>query len=160
MGRVSHAVYVAMYPDLDWRFLDIATQCRPDIHFHVIGPFPSRLSRKNLTLYGPMSFEDTLPYIVYVDLGLDILDPKSLGSKAALFKNSLKIKQYTYSKLAIVGHRQLDLDIPHGFHYDIDQNRESIKKALNDALAFDKNKIDRSKINSWESLMNVLIACV
>ncbi|MGC6367727.1 MAG: hypothetical protein ACON35_06990 [Candidatus Marinamargulisbacteria bacterium] len=129
----KHAAYVGM-SEIDWEFIQIAANLFPNIQFHIIGPYSKKISSSNIFYHGLLPFQDSLPYIAHCDLGLNIARyPNETPSSFIPANKPLKYMQYTYFKKPIITPSYLQLNEPHVFNYDSNEN--SIKRAIEDALA-------------------------
>lgn len=137
---------------LDISFLEIASKQFRDVTFHIIGPFDNLPKRGNIIRYGELPFKETVPYVKYANIGLQI---RSYCPGAESLTDSLKVLQYTYSKLPIVAPDFLKSPRKNMIYYkpgDI----ESINQAIKYAMCFDRNSIDTSDIYSWDELADML----
>lgn len=75
---------------LDRDFLSIASELFPNWTFHVIGPLSHIPKRPNIVAYGEISFENTIPYVKFADIGLQIT---SYAPSAESLTDSLKVMQ-------------------------------------------------------------------
>jgi len=146
-GRKVNLVFVGgSYFDHD--FLDQASDCFPDWAFHIIGPVTGLPRRDNVIAYGEIPFAETIRYIKHADVGLAI---RSYSPGAESLTDSLKTIQYTYCKLPVVLPEFLRTAQPNRFHYK-PGHADSIRKAIADAVAYDRRRIDTSGIDSWDEL--------
>lgn len=132
----------------DWDFLRIASMLFPDFGFHIIGPLPKKISSNNVIYYGEIPFDMTIPFIAHADIGLMTrqLDPHL---------TSLKLMQYTWNKLPIIIPDYIGKKFPHFFSYK--NNESSIKKAIEQALIYDRRSIDTSWIPSWDNVAQKIL---
>jgi len=137
----------------DLSFITIASSLFPRTGFHLIGPIDYESAADNVILYGEIPFLDTIPYISHADIGLQI---RRMDSGLDTLSDSLKILQYTWCQLPIIAPLGLNSDRKHIFYYEYD-NPESIQKAMDEALAFDRLMIDRSDIMDWEELTREIL---
>jgi 2-beta-glucuronyltransferase len=140
----------------DHDFIRHAAKQFPNWKFHIIGPISGITMNNNIFIYGVMAFEETIPYIIYADIGLQtrLYLP---GSQS--LTDSLKVIQYTYCKLPIVAPEFLKTNRSHIFYYK-PGDPNSIKQALNNALLFDRSKIITNNIYSWNELAMQLLGNV
>ena len=96
-----------------------------------------------------MPFAETIPYLKHANAGLS---NRSLGT----LTDSLKIKQYTYCRLPIIGSSQNQCDKPYMFFYE-PGNEASIESAVQNALAFDRSRVPRESVRSWDVLVDELL---
>jgi 2-beta-glucuronyltransferase len=148
------AVFVGV-DRLDTDFLARAARLCPDWSFHVIGP-RERLrppAAPNVTAYGELPFEATVPYLQHADVGLHA---RRADPGAEVFADSLKVQQFTWCRLPVVAPRALCRGgRPHVFGYDPGDDA-SIRAALQAARACDRAAIDRSGVWPWERLAAAL----
>jgi 2-beta-glucuronyltransferase len=137
---------------LDGDFLAIASSFFPNWTFHVIGSLPNVPKRSNIFPYGELSFEDTIPYVKYANIGLQT---RSYTPGAESLTDSLKVMQYTYCGLPIVAPEFLRSPKPHVFYY-IPGNCESIRQALIKAQAFDRTRVPRDTVPSWDDVAEAI----
>lgn len=131
-GEGIHAVSVgSMLFDPD--FFVLASRRFPHIHFHIIGSCQPRHPEygDNVTVYGEMPFDKTLPYIKHATLG--IAPYSSVNLPAYLRDTSLKLTQYEFFGLPAICPHFIAADYPTRFGYDIG-NEESIALAISRAL--------------------------
>ena len=146
-----HIVFVGI-SYFDTKFLEIASRLFPAWTFHVIGPIPGLPQRPNIIAYGEMPFLETVPFIKYADVGLAAW---SYRPGAESLSDSLKIIQYTYCQLPIVAPAFLKSERPNIIPYE-PGNPDSIRRALESAVAMDRCLISREGIWSWEELATLL----
>ncbi|MFA4849336.1 MAG: hypothetical protein WC626_06370 [Methanoregula sp.] len=137
----------------DSEFIKIAAGLFPQWGFHIIGPLDQKAKSPNIMYYGEISFNETIPYLKYADVGLQTR--KSAHGLASL-SDSLKVLQYTYCKLPIIAPIGLNSSRKN-FIYYIPGNLNSILIALNNAVAFNRSDIETSDIHSWNELVELLI---
>lgn len=133
----------------DVDFLERASRLFPDVIFHIIGPISGLPSRDNVVAYGEMPYGDTIPYVKFATIGLN---PRTASSLA----DSNKVMQYTYCKLPIVTSAINRSDKPHVFYYEFGDD-ESIKRAVEQALAFEHELVPSDQVPSWDDLTATLI---
>ena len=138
---------------IDSDFLNRASRLCPHCHFHMIGPIPNIPVRSNVTAYGELPFEQTIPYIKYADVGLQMLKYRP-GIES--ITESLKVLQYTYCKLPIVAHSFIKCEYEHVQYYD-PANDESIANAIVNALDYDRSKICTEDLKTWDELASQLV---
>lgn len=146
-----NAIFVGV-SDFDYDFLERALRLFPQWLFHIIGPLPDMPKAPNIRTYGEMAFEQTVPYIQHADLGL--LN-RSYSPGAESLTDTLKVQQYTYCRLAMVAPEFLRTPRPHVFYYK-PGDEESIRNALEAAMSYDRSKISRGGIRSWDEIAQVL----
>lgn len=136
---------------LDPGFLRVASAARPDWRFHIIGPVRDVPRRANVIAYGEMPFEQTVAYVKHADVGLHPL-PARPG--LAVFRDSLKMQQYTYCRLPVVAPSFIaGDDRPHVCGYE-PNDPDSIRAALDAAERFDRARIAPAAraVGSWADL--------
>ncbi|UCE23176.1 MAG: glucuronosyltransferase [Candidatus Zixiibacteriota bacterium] len=141
----------ASYFDRD--FLERASQLFPHCHFHMIGPIPDLPRRGNVTGYGEMPFERTVPYIKYADLGLQM---RRYVPGLESLTDSLKVLQYTYCQLPVIAPGFLRCHHKHMLYYEPGNDR-SIGEAIFRGLNYDRSSISPRVVSSWDDLAAALI---
>jgi 2-beta-glucuronyltransferase len=133
----------------------VATAARqfPNWGFHLIGPLDDVPARENVIAYGEIPFAQTVAYLKHADVGFY---PMPQLNGAEVFRDSLKMIQYTYCRLPIVAPNFLSSPRPHVIAYDR-RNESSIRAALASAVQFDRASIDANDIRSWDELADVLV---
>ncbi|MFB3789570.1 MAG: glucuronosyltransferase, partial [bacterium] len=154
-STAKNLIFVGM-SHLDDNFLRIAADLFPQYYFHIIGPFQSHKKQANLIFYGVRRFEETISYIKYADAGLQI---RTFVPFAETLSDSLKYQQYTYCQLPIIAPDYMRSNKPHVFYYK-DNDASSIKSSVESALRFDRNAIPRHKVQSWDEIVDSMIASV
>lgn len=134
------------YFDLD--FITVASALFPHIGFHLIGPIDHEFSGDNVMVYGEMPFVDTIPFIYFADVGLQI---RRMEVGLDTLSDSLKVLQYTWCQLPIIAPFGLESLREHIIYYQYD-DAKSIGNAITQALNYDRSHIDRSDIMDWEEL--------
>jgi len=132
---------------LDRTFLKRACRARPDLDFHVIGPF-ERLRAPNVHVHGEMDFEDTIPYVKFADVGLQTITG---GPGAESFADSLKMLQYSWCRLPIIAPEFLRSDRENIVTYQPNEPASMIG-ALDRALAMEHQDAWRAGVQSWDEL--------
>lgn len=138
---------------IDYKFLDIASKLNKNYLFHIIGPFEQKVQGDNIIYYGYMPFEETVKYIKYADVGLQILTGKEKIVKT--FNNSLKVLQYSYCKLPIIAPAIMKSKRTNWFSYEY--STKSVIQCIENALNFDRKSFDNSDIYSWTDLAKILL---
>ncbi len=151
-SSVINAVFIGQ-AHLDYDFLRLASQKKPDWKFHVIGPLSPDYQADNIIYYGEKPFRETIPYIKHADVGLHTL---KFRPGARSFTDSLKVIQYTYCRLPIVAPEYLKCDRENFIYYRPD-DRTSIAVALEKAVKFDRESIDTANIHTWDELVETLL---
>lgn len=153
-GRDSRvrAVFVGN-SHLDRDSLRTAATLKPDWQFHVIGPLPDLPGSDNIIAHGEMPFEETIAYLQYADIGLNI---RSVEPGAACLAESLKVIQYTYCGLPIVAPEALRTAGNHLAYYT-PGDAASIERALDEAAAMMGKDVDRSWVKSWDEVAGALL---
>ncbi|MEK9727554.1 MAG: hypothetical protein VW397_05560 [Candidatus Margulisiibacteriota bacterium] len=149
-----HAVYIGM-SKFDWDFIRISSQLFPEIQFHIIGPYPQKISAPNIKYHGLLTFENTLTYLAHCNFGLNIgIYPNETDENFIKANKPLKYIQYTYFKKPMVSPSRLSLNEPHVFSYEL--NNKSIQNAICSAMnhTFVSNEI----IKDWTDLSKEIIS--
>jgi 2-beta-glucuronyltransferase len=136
----------------DYDFLEKASARFPHWAFHIIGPILHLPRQANIFAYGEMPFLDTVPYIKHADIGLSV---RTHDPATESLTDSLKIIQYTYCDLPIVIPAHLQSARPNTFCY-IPGDAESIQQALLAARHFDRSRIVKDDIRSWDEVVRDL----
>ncbi len=142
-GEGIHAVSVGSML-FDPQFFILAGKRFPHIHFHIIGSCQPRHPEygENISVYGEMPFDKTLPYIKHATLG--IAPYASVNLPAYLRDTSLKLTQYEFFGLPAICPHFIAADYPTRFGYDIgDENSiaQAISRALNPAQPLTKRTV-------------------
>lgn len=137
---------------LDYKFLDLVSNINDKWEFHIIGNLQKLVNGKNITYYGEMPFEKTIPYLKFADVGLQT---RSYSEGISTLEKSLKFVQYTYLNLPIIAPKYMCLNESHVFSYE--HNIESIKDSIYSALNFDRRTVDRSWVRSWDEIVLELL---
>lgn len=149
--KSTNAVFTGI-AHLDDSFIEIASMEFPEVSFHIIGPIPAKIMRKNVIYHGEMAFYKIIPYIKFADFGLHSL---AFTPGTESFSDSLKVLHYSYFKIPIIFPSFIPSNRLNVFKYE-PNSRASIKDAVNSALKFSEpEKID--KPNSWEYLATRLV---
>lgn len=148
-GEGIHAVSIGSML-FDENFFVLASRRFPNIHFHVIGSCKPRHPDygSNVTVYGEMPFEKTVPYIKHANLG--IAPYRSQQLPAYLRDTSLKLTQYAYFVLPAICPHFIAADYPNRFGYDIG-DEESIAAAINRALNPDR-AWEKTTVLNWREV--------
>ncbi|HTF98361.1 MAG TPA: glycosyltransferase [Cellvibrio sp.] len=150
-----HAVSVgSMLFDPD--FFVTASKRFPNIHFHIIGSCHPRHPEygDNVTVYGEMPFEKTLPYIKHATLG--IAPYSSVNLPAYLRDTSLKLTQYAFFGLPAICPHYIAADYSNRFGYDIG-DEESIAAAISRALS-PATSIGKHTVLNWREVTERMLA--
>jgi 2-beta-glucuronyltransferase len=144
-----HALFVGMMK-LDVDELLRAARLRPDITFHVVGPFDiPALDAPNVRCHGAIPFERTIPFVTNADMGLQLISPRD-GVDS--FSRSLKMVQYTYCRLPIVAPAHVLACGPNVFSYGYGEDA-SLAAALDRALRFDRSAFVPTDVRSWDDVI-------
>ncbi|WP_414578345.1 glucuronosyltransferase [Anabaena sp. CCY 9402-a] len=134
----------------DYDFLEQASQLFPNWRFHIIGPIANLPQKPNIITYGELPFLETIPYIKYADIALQI---RAYSPGIESLTDSLKVIQYTYCQLPIIAPRYLSSSRPHVFYYQLG-DASSIQQALIAAQNYDRSQIATNDIYSWDELVS------
>lgn len=140
---------------MDDGFLKIAADINSNWVFHIIGNLPQPVISQNIIYYGEMLFDETIPYLKHADVGLQI---RSNSKGIETLEKSLKFIQYTYVQLPIIAPKYMNLKDSHVFSYE--HTKESIVDAINKALSFNRELVDRSTILSWNEIAEEMLMYV
>lgn len=137
---------------MDENFITIAAILFPKWGFHIIGPFSNSWKKDNVLLYGELPFTETIRYLQFADIGLQIRTVKNGFSSLS---DSLKVIQYTWVQLPIIAPSGMNSNRKNILYY-IPGDENSIKKVLITAAEYDRSSIDRSGILSWKEFAQTL----
>ncbi len=137
---------------LDNAFIEIASAARPADRFHIIGPVGPLPRRDNVIAYGELPFEETVPYVRHADIGLHILE-RSPGVE--VFRDSLKVVQYSWCRLPIVAPCFLRSARPNVACYERNDTA-SITDAIERAAQLQPNADWADGIDSWDDVARTL----
>lgn len=143
----THLIFVGT-SHFDHDFLYKASASFPRWAFHIIGPIARLPRRANIFAYGEMPFLETVPYVKYADIGLST---RVHTPATESLTDSLKILQYTYCALPIVLPAHLRSPRPNTFYYT-PGDAASIRQALLAARHFDRSKVVKDDIRSWDEV--------
>lgn len=148
-GEGIHAVSLGSML-FDPSFFVIASKRFPQIHFHIIGSCQDHQPGygENVTVYGEMPFEKTLPYIKHATLG--IAPYSSVNLPAYLRDTSLKLTQYAFFNLPAICPTFIAGDYADRFGYTIG-DADSIAAAIDTALAAPEPTQKRA-VFSWQDV--------
>jgi 2-beta-glucuronyltransferase len=141
---------------LDVDFLERASSAFPEWRFHIIGHFPHLPLRANIVAHGELPFDQTVAYLQHATIGLTTL---SYRFGAESFTDSLKTLQYTYCRLPIVAPEFLRSSRNNVFYYTPGDG-DSIRRALTTAGEFDRSKVARHAVASWDDVAESLLSAV
>jgi len=139
--------------EIDESFFEHASRAYPDWGFHLLGEITSVPGGDNVIRYGEITFAETVPYLQHADIALQ---PRRYVRGAETVSDSLKMIQYTYCELPIVGPRFLAPLRSNVVPYD-PGDAESIASALRAAAEFDRGSIDTAGIGSWTDLVRQFV---
>lgn len=145
-----NAIFIGV-ANLDYNFIDIASDLRKDIIFHLIGPLEQKVIKSNIIYYGEMEFEKTIPYIKYANIALHTIT-YSKGIES-LSESSLKSLQYTYCNLPIVAPKFLENKKRKLFIYSNYDEIERIFKDIEENASIDSG---RDMLRDWSELIPIL----
>lgn len=134
----------------DYEFLEQASQLFPIWQFHIIGPITNLPQKPNIIAYGELPFAETIPYIKYADIALQI---RAYNPGIESLTDSLKVIQYTYCQLPIIAPSYLSSPRSHVFYYE-PNDANSIYQALIAAHNYERSQIKTDDIYSWEELVS------
>jgi len=138
----------------DSRFFEIACAKRPDLKFHIIGGGhkSKKLSAANLTVYDEMSFEKTIAYIKYADVGV----APYIGERVTpyLADTSMKLMQYGFFGVPAICPWLAAGDHFGRFGYD-PMSSESILNSINKALTH--GRFPGLKYKTWFQVTDAIL---
>lgn len=142
----------------DSKFIKTVCDAFPLVQFHVIGPIPRNVRRKNLHYYGRMGYMDSLKYLKSASVGLYCIQhekPEVMRS----FGRSVKIIQYQYCLLPIVLPELFRKNgDPDEFFFYNPEDRESIVRAMQDALDAPHRPEWRNSCRSWGEVAESILS--
>lgn len=143
---------------LDDDFMKTVCDAFPDVLFHVIGPLPQNVRKKNLHYYQRMEFEDSLKYLKFASVGLYCIHHKKPKIMLS-FGRSNKIIQYQYCLLPIVIPEMYkkNLESDECFFYD-PEDKGSIVKAMRAALDAPHRSCWRDPCRSWRQVAGSILS--
>ncbi len=137
----------------DDEFFKSAAQFCPQVDFHCIGPLEREIKAANIHYYGEMPFSQTLAYIKFADIGLQVV--RDMGAATATLTDNLKVIQYRYCGLPIVAPDFLDLHREGIFYYGADS--ASCAEAVLSALEYGKCPDFAGETRTWDELAEQLL---
>jgi 2-beta-glucuronyltransferase len=140
----------------DPEFFVLAARRFPHIHFHIIGSCQPRHPEygDNVSVYGEMPFDKTLPYIKHATLG--IAPYSSVNLPAYLRDTSLKLTQYEFLGLPAICPHFIAADYPTRFGYEIG-NEDSIALAISRALN-QRAPLTKRTVLDWSQVTERMLA--
>lgn len=141
----------------DYSFLKVAHLSFPNCQFHIVGPIVPEVIGDNITYYGEVPFEDTIPYIQHADV---CLSNRSYSTGAEMLTDTNKILQYTYAAKPIIAPHFIKTQRENTFCYTPD-NKESIIHSIHKAIAFSKQPFPEHlirEIQSWDQVARDLVS--
>ena len=146
--ETKNAIFVGM-SRIDYEAINVLANSYPDFNFHLIGNINFIFELKNIHNYGILRYEDTIKYIQHADIGLQTRITE--GDKS--LNRSLKVQQYTYFGLPIIGPSEINSGLINYFPYDSNNSESLISafKRATDSLKFPELK---AGIRSWEDLIS------
>jgi 2-beta-glucuronyltransferase len=112
---------------------------------------------ENVTVYGEMAFDRTLPFVVHADVGVAPYAP--VAGARYLSQSSLKIQQYLYCGLPILVPSNLDMHGRNIIEYDrrLDGNVES---AVSQALETSRMPDLKDKVMGWDQVADAFLDAI
>ncbi len=146
-SKQKNAVFVGV-GDIDYDFLRQAPDQCPDWHFHYLGPI-DMIDKENVTMYGEVPFETTIPYVQHADAGLNC---RAWSQGAETFTDTLKVMQFCYCRIPIITPEFLKTHRNNTFYYQ-PNDVISMKSAMDHAREYDPHKDDMDyRVNSWQDV--------
>ncbi|MBV2183539.1 MAG: hypothetical protein KUL88_03215 [Rhizobium sp.] len=138
----------------DAQVIDTLAVAYPDWTFHLFGKkaVPSE-RRANIVVHGEVAFETIVPFIKFADIGL--APYRRSDGADYLSQSSLKMIQYSYCRLPIVGPTFAAGGRDHVCAYD-PGNDASIIEAFRRAETYDRGTIETASIRSWQEAVQLL----
>ena len=153
----NNAVYVGV-GEFDYDFINQAYKLFPEINFHIIGPIPNLPKAPNIISYGEIPFTETIPYLKYADIGLQIRSQDKNLSQSLC--DSLKVIQYEYCKLPIIAPEVMRNSHRKSMFYYNTNKESSVYRCINQAMQFPRHTIPVSKIKSWDEIAIDILNCI
>jgi len=131
----------------------------PTVNFHVFGRMDEKYfsGQDNVKFHGEVGFPVLVPYIKFADVGIAPYDSRPRAEYLA--QSSLKLLQYAYAKLPIVGPEFIKAGREHIFVYDRNSH-DSIRDAMQHALYFDRSQFTDEYIKSWDETVQYMAGLV
>jgi 2-beta-glucuronyltransferase len=152
-SRFEKNLFFVGVAHLDVGFLRIAAEQFPGYGFHIIGPLSLPEIAPNVIAYGEMPHHATIPFLKHADAGLHTLRT-AVGLQT--YSDSMKVIQYTWCRLPIIAPSGIPSDRKHFIYYEYD-NVDSIKRAINTAVQYDRDSIDRSGVHDWNEFVQIML---
>ncbi|WP_269499577.1 GumK N-terminal domain-containing glycosyltransferase [Castellaniella sp. S9] len=147
LSNRKNAVFVGI-SRFDSEVCNVLIENFPEVNFHFIGECVGIKGAPNSTVYGVLSFEETIKYIVHADIGLQTIRV----SETDMFKYSLKVLQYSYAGLPIFGPECLDTKWGNFYGYK-DRTVVEICRTFRSALGRSRDLSARHHVSTWKSLV-------
>jgi len=138
----------------DSHTVETLAESAPDWTFHIFGRKAKTRIMPNIILHGEQSFESIIPYLQHADLGLAPYRPAPDADY--LSQSSLKMMQYTYCRLPIIAPHFAAVGRPHVIGYTPGDD-QSIRDALQKAIAFDRITIDTGRVITWDEVIDFML---
>lgn len=141
----------------DYRFIDEASEARPDVDFHLVGNFPQRWTRSNVFLHGELPFRQAAAYSAHCTVALA---PYDIAPGAEyLAETSNKIIQYRYLKKPIVTHAIVAelINLSQVFGYDLSRPG-SAASAIQAAIDLDMGQLQLALPPSWSDVRDQILS--
>ena len=138
----------------DAHVIDTLAAAYPDWTFHLFGKkaVPSD-RRANIVVYGEVAFETIVPFIKFADIGL--APYRRSDGADYLSQSSLKMIQYSYCRLPIVGPTFAAGGRDHVCAYE-PGDAASIVEAFRRAETYHRSTIETASIRSWQEAVQLL----
>jgi 2-beta-glucuronyltransferase len=154
-ARAGNAVLIGDMR-LDSATLGTLVESFPTTQFHYFGRKSLGLTpRPNLTVHGEVPFEVLVPFVKYADVGLALYLPAP--GLEYLAESSLKLIQYDYCQLPIVGPAFLATQRD-DFHAYEELNPTSACDAMRLALSSRRSRRSSAQVLSWEQVVERILA--
>jgi 2-beta-glucuronyltransferase len=140
---------------VDQRPIEYLAKNFPTTNFHLIGKI-NRIKFSNCYNYGVLPFKETVPYIKYADVGLQAV---ITGGSSSL-RYSLKIQQYTYCCLPIVGPAHIDTGWGNYYGYTENAFELDICNALSLALKNPRKLSVKGNSKDWGQVTREILAAL
>jgi 2-beta-glucuronyltransferase len=142
---------------LDYAFLEIAAPLFPNVEFHVFGHVTPKCTLRNVIHHGELPFAELVPYMVHAHVGLALYRREPGGEYLA--ETSNKIGQYRYIGLPMVapGFLREVLAVRATDFFYANDDAESIRLALDEALACRDVRIRQEHVPSWTDVFRGMV---
>lgn len=141
---------------LDALAFEAAARACPEMRFVLIGETSAHISGANIVATGELPFDAVVPYVKHADIGFaPYLARPGFEYQA---EHSNRLLQYVYCGLpSVVPSALCSAAKPHFFGYD-PSRPESAGDAVRNAGGFDRSRVPRDSVITWQELGSRLAA--